>query len=289
MTLSSLSVFLCVLCAFVVQERPAQVPLWKGDAPGAMGKEAVDIPSIQVYRPPADRANGAAVVVCPGGGYQVLAEHEGHPIAQWLNSLGITAVVLKYRLGPRYHHPTPLQDAQRALRTVRFNAADWKVDPSRVGIMGFSAGGHLASTLSTHFDSGTATATDAVDRLSCRPDFAILCYPVITLTESFTHAGSRRNLLGDNPSLELMQSLSNERQVTAATPPTFIFHTAEDTAVPPQHSLLYVLALKKAGVPCEMHLYEKGRHGVGLAQADPILKTWPDLCAAWLRSRALVR
>jgi acetyl esterase/lipase len=280
---------LCASVAVAQPDRPPAEPLWPGGAPGARGQEAADVPSLRVYRPPAERANGAAVVICPGGGYGALAEHEGHPVALWLNGLGVTAVVLKYRLGPRYHHPVPLQDAARALRTVRARAAEWRVDPARIGILGFSAGGHLASTLSTHFDAGHPGAADPVERVSSRPDFAILLYPVITLSDEFTHAGSRRNLLGDSPGPELLQLLSNEKQVTARTPPTFLMHTAEDTAVPVQNSLLYALALQKAGVPLELHVYEKGRHGVGLGGTDPVLSTWPERCAAWLRTRGILK
>jgi acetyl esterase/lipase len=268
--------------------RPAPQPLWSGDAPGALGKEPVDVPTLAVYPAPADKANGAAVVICPGGGYGVLADHEGHPVAVWLNGLGVTGAVLKYRLGPRYHHPAPLQDAARALRTLRARAGELKLDPHRIGILGFSAGGHLASTLSTHFDAGDANAADPVDRAGSRPDFSILVYPVISFTTEYTHTGSRTNLLGNSPTPELMELLSNEKQVTAQTPPTFLVHTAEDKGVPAENSLLYALALRKAGVPVEMHLYEKGPHGFGMAAGDPVLGTWPDRCAAWMRGRGLL-
>jgi acetyl esterase/lipase len=201
----------------------------------------------------------------------------------------VAAFVLKYRLGPRYHHPAPLQDAQRALRTVRARAKEWNVDPGRVGIWGFSAGGHLASTAATHFDDGNADAADPIDKVGCRPDFAILCYPVITLKPPYAHAGSRKNLLGDKPDPKLLDSLCNETQVTAKTPPTFLFHTNEDSGVPPENSILFYLALRKNKVPAELHVYEKGRHGVGLASGDPILKTWPDRLDGWLRTRGLLK
>ena len=205
--------------------------LWPDGAPGAVGTEAVDKPKITVYRAPADRATGAAVVVCPGGGYHVVAaDHEGKQIAEWLNSLGVSAFVLQYRLGERYRHPAPLQDAQRAIRTVRSRAREWGVDPKRIGILGFSAGGHLASTAATHFDDGRPDAADPVERESSRPDFAVLCYPVISLVDPMAHAGSRRYLLGDPPDPALVELLSNERQVTARTPPTFLWHTADDSA-----------------------------------------------------------
>ena len=201
---------------------------------------------------------------------------------QWLNSIGITAFVLKYRLGPRYHHPAPLQDAARAIRTVRARAAEWKLNPERIGILGFSAGGHVASTIATHFDSGNASARDPIERVSSRPSLAILIYPVITMGDK-THAGSKKNLIGDNPSPEMIRLLSNEEQVTKETPPTFLVHTMTDTAVPVENSQMFAAALRKAGVPFEFHLYERGPHGFGLGRDDPILSTWPARCADWLR------
>src|SRR5215204_5851378 len=193
--------------------------LWPQGAPGALGREPADVPTLTPYLAPKERATGAAVVVCPGGGYQHLADHEGRPVAEWLNSVGVTAFVLKYRLGPRYRHPSMLQDAGRAVRTVRARAAEWGLDPERVGVLGFSAGGHLASTAGTHFDAGRPDAADPVERVSSRPSVMILIYPVITMRER-THAGSRRNLLGEEPAPELVALLSNEEQVTKETPPT---------------------------------------------------------------------
>src|SRR5215210_7541620 len=201
--------------------------LWPQGAPGALGKEAADVPTLTPYLAPKERATGAAIVICPGGGYQHLADHEGRPVAEWLNSVGVTAFVLKYRLGPRYHHPSMLQDAARAVRTVRARAAEWGLDPERVGILGFSAGGHLASTAGTHFDAGRADATDPVERVSSRPSLMILIYPVITMRE-MTHAGSKKNLLGENPTPELVALLSNEEQVTKATPAAVVDHTIND-------------------------------------------------------------
>ena len=266
-------------------DRPAAQPLWPGGAPGALGETPADVPTISIYEPPAEKKSGAAVVVCPGGGYGGLAEHEGHPVAQWLNAHGITAVVLKYRLGPRYRHPAPLQDAARAVRTVRARAKELGIDPQKIGILGFSAGGHLASTASTHFDVGNPAATDPIERVSSRPDVSILIYPVISFTTEYTHVGSRTNLLGNNPPQALMELLSNEKQVTPQTPPTFLVHTHADRPVPAENSLLYALALRKAGVPHELHLYEKGDHGFGLGGNDPVLSTWPVACAAWLKGR----
>ncbi len=271
------------------QSPPPAMPLWPAGAPGAQGSLPEDTPSIQYYPAPAEKATGAAVVVCPGGGYRNLAAHEGHDIAVWLNGLGVTAVVLKYRLGPKYHHPSMLQDVQRAIRTARSRASEWKIDPARIGVMGFSAGGHLASTAATHFDAGNPQSSDPIERVSSRPDVAILCYPVITLTDPFAHAGSRRNLLGDTPDPALVELLSNEKQVTAQTPTTFIFFTEDDKAVPLENGLLFAAALRKAKVPYEFHIYETGRHGVGLAKDNPVLSTWPKLLENWLRTKGFVK
>jgi pectinesterase len=264
------------------------IVLWPDGAPGAAGKEPIDIPTLTPYFPLKEKATGAAIIVCPGGGYDHLAAHEGAPIAEWLNSIGITAFVLKYRLGPRYHHPAPLQDAARALRTVRARAAEWQLDPDRVGILGFSAGGHLAATIATHFDSGKTDAGDPIERMSSRPNLLILLYPVITMREK-THAGSKKNLLGENPSPQLIALLSNEEQVTKETPATFLVHTMTDTAVPVENSLMFAAALRKAGVALELHIYERGPHGFGLGGNDPILSTWPARCADWLRIHGFAR
>ncbi len=285
-------VLLLIIAASVLPAQTAPQPelLWPDGAPGAKGNADIDKPAITPYLPPAGRGTGTAVVVCPGGGYSHLAmDHEGDQVARWLNSLGVAAFVLKYRLGPKYHHPVELGDAQRAIRTVRARAAAFRVTPDRVGIMGFSAGGHLASTAATHFDGGNATAADPIDRVSSRPDFAVLCYPVISFTTPYTHRGSLRALLGDNPDPKLAESLSNELQVSAQTPPTFLFHTSDDPAVPVENSILFYQALRKAGVPAELHIYEHGPHGVGLAATDATLGTWPARLADWLRGRGLLR
>lgn len=283
-----LMLILPVLIAPLVNAAPEiPVVLWPGGAPGAIGKEPVDIPTITPYLPPKNKMNGAAIIVCPGGGYGRLADHEGRPVAEWLNSLGVAAFVLKYRLGPRYHHPAPMQDAARAIRTVRARAAEWGLDPQRIGILGFSAGGHLASTAGTHFDSGKPDASDAIERVSSKPNLMILIYPVITMREK-THAGSKKNLLGTEPAPEVVTLLSNEEQVTTETPPTFLVHTATDTAVPVENSLLFVSGLRRAGVPVEFHLYERGPHGFGLGVKDPILATWPDRCGDWLKVHGFV-
>jgi acetyl esterase/lipase len=262
--------------------------LWPDGAPGALGDGAADKPKLTLYPVPGDESNGA-VVVCPGGGYGHLAsDHEGKQVAEWLNSIGVSAFVLQYRLGPRYHHPAPLQDVQRAIRLVRARAAEWHVDPARIGIMGFSAGGHLASTAATHFDAGRPDSADPIERQGSRPDFAVLAYPVITLDGPSAHVGSRRNLLGDPADPALVELLSNERHVTDRTPPTFLFHTADDPTVPVENSLLFFGALHEAGVPAELHVFAHGKHGVGLAQSDPALASWPRLCALWLQARGIL-
>ncbi len=259
-----------------------QIPLWENGAPNAVGKEAVDIPTITPYLASKEKATGAAIVVLPGGGYSHLSEiKEGSDVAKWLNTLGISAFVVKYRLGMRYHQPNQLLDAARALRTVRSRAKEWNVDAARIGILGFSAGGHLASTLGTHFDTGKADAKDEIDRVSSRPDLMILLYPVITMGE-FAHQGSKLNLLGENPTPDLVKQYSNELQVTKETPPTFIAHSVADSVVPIENSLLFAEALRKVRVPFELHLYEQGPHGFGLAPTNPVLASWTDRCADWL-------
>lgn len=267
---------------------PQVLRLWDGDAPGALGKDDADIPTLTVYRPADDKANGAAVVICPGGGYGGLAGHEGKPVAEWLNTLGVTGAVLKYRLGPKYHHPVELGDVSRAIRTVRSHASDWKLDAHRIGVLGFSAGGHLASTAATHFDDGDANTSDPIDKVSSRPDIAILIYPVITMTDPLTHGGSRHNLLGDHPSPELIELLSNEKQVTDKTPPCFLVNSVDDPAVPVENSIMFFQALKAHHIPAEMHLPEHGGHGYGLGGSDPDLQ-WPKMCAGWLEHRGVLK
>jgi len=261
--------------------------LWPEGAPGALGTAPEDKPKITIYR--ADRSNGAAAIVCPGGSYRRLAaDHEGRQVAEWLNGFGVSAFVLQYRVGPRYRHPAPLLDAQRALRLVRSRASELGIDPRRVGIVGFSAGGHLASTAGTHFDEGRPDAPDPVDRQGSRPAFMVLAYPVISFAAPFAHKDSRTNLLGESPDPALLEELSSERQVTARTPPTFLFHTSEDTGVPAENSLAFYSALREHGVPAELHVLTKGRHGVGLAQNDPALAAWPSLCRSWLAALGLL-
>ena len=268
---------------------PQTIPLWEHSAPGALGNEDSDRPTLTYYSPEAPSASGTAVVVAPGGSYRTLASnHEGRQVANWLNALGVTAFVLKYRLGPRYHHPTELADAQRAIRLVRARASEFGIQLDRVGIMGFSAGGHLASTAATHFDGGSPGGGDPIDRVSCRPDFAILAYPVISMSAPYTHQGSATALLGENPDPKLREELSNELHVTPQTPPTFLFSTSADTVVPPENTVVFYLALQKAGVPAEMHVFERGAHGVGLDLGDPLAGEWPALLKNWLRARGLL-
>jgi acetyl esterase/lipase len=263
--------------------KPDQVlRLWEGDAPGAVGNQDKDIPTLTVFVPPADKANGTAVVICPGGGYAGLAPHEGKPVAEWLNGIGVTGFVLKYRLGPRYHHPAMMNDVNRAVRMVRTRVGEWKLNPNRIGVLGFSAGGHLTSTAVTHFDAGNPDASDPIDRVSSRPDFGVLIYPVIDLEGPYAHGGSRKNLLGDNPPREMVESLSNQTHVTDKTPPCFLVHTSTDTGVPFQNSLMFAEALNKHHVPVELHVFDHGPHGFGLGANDPVLKQWPDLCAKWM-------
>jgi acetyl esterase/lipase len=268
--------------------QPAEHPLWTEAAPGALGAEAQDIPTLTAYLPPAGQANGATMVILPGGGYARLADHEGAGYARWFAEHGVTAYVLKYRLGSAgYRHPVMLNDAARALRTARAWARRDGLDPQRVGVIGSSAGGHLASTLLTHFDAGASDAADPVERESSRPDLGILCYPVITLGE-FTHAGSKKNLLGENPPDDLVRLLSNELQVTSDTPPTFVWHTGEDTSVPVENALLFASALRRAKVPFALHVYEKGRHGLGLPSANKGAPPWDADLLHWLRDRKFI-
>ena len=266
------------------------IALWPGGAPGAQGTADADVPAFTVYLPRTMAAGTPAMIVCPGGGYGALASnHEGRQVANFLNSIGIAAFVLRYRLGPKYRHPIQIGDAQRAVRTVRANAAEWRIDPARIGIMGFSAGGHLAMSASTRFDAGKPDAADPIDRAGSRPDFAVLGYPVISMTAAWTHQGSRRNLLGDSPDAATAEQLSGEKAVTKETPPTFIFQTNQDAAVPAENSVHYYLALRQAGVPAEMHIFERGPHGVGLANHDPALSAWSSLLANWLRGRGAIK
>jgi len=272
---------------FVTSLSAKEVPLWENAAPGSKGEAPKDIPTLTHFLAPEEINTGAAIVICPGGGYGGLAGHEGKGYAEFLQMHGINAFVLKYRLGSAgYRHPIMLNDAARALRTVRANAKAWKIDPNRIGVMGSSAGGHLASTLLTHFDEGDALSKDPIERVSTRPDIGILCYAVISMGPT-THAGSRKNLLGAEPSAELIKELSNELQVTEKTPPTFLWHTANDRVVKVENSLDFAAALSKAEVPFALHVFENGRHGLGLASKPPYedLHPWANDLLYWLNTR----
>ncbi len=277
--------------------------LWPEGAPGAKGTADADRPGLWVY-PAAGQTNqtnqtsqtgqtsvqpnGTAVIICPGGGYGIHAvDHEGTQPARFFNRLGITAFVLRYRLAP-YRHPVPLNDALRAIRFVRAHAAEFQLDPERIGIMGFSAGGHLASTALTQFTAADASATDSVEQQSSRPSFGILGYPVISFSADFAHRGSARNLLGPDAAPDQLAALSSDLNVTKDTPPTFLFHTAEDTGVPPENSIAFFTACKRAGVAAELHVFQQGQHGVGLAPGHPALQSWLDTATTWLRQNALL-
>ena len=285
-----------LLCTLLLGADPAPAPinLWDDKIPGPVSKEATNVPTLTIQLAPKEVANGCAVVVCPGGGYSGRATgHEGKDIAEWLNARGVHAFVLKYRtVGeskiPAPREPGPMLDVQRAIRSVRANAKKYGVDPQRIGVWGFSAGGHLASTAATHFDDGKPESADPVEKVSCRPDFAILAYPVITMGDK-THGGSRNTLLGGKPDPKLVEFYSNEKQVTAKTPPTFLFHTVEDKAVPIENSRLFKEACQKAGVSVELVEYEKGQHGVGLGLNSKLpLAEWPTKLEEWMKKRGLL-
>jgi acetyl esterase/lipase len=289
------TIFAAIILPFSLLAAHAQmqtpVALWPYGAPGALGHSPNDIPTVTPYLPDPTNATGAAMVICPGGAYAILAPHEGHNYALWLNQHGVTCFVLKYRLGTSgYHHPAMLQDAARAVRWVRAHADDYKIDPHRVGIIGSSAGGHLAATLLTHFDPGDRQAADVIERQSSRPDIGILCYAVITMGE-FTHQGSKHYLLGDHPSPELVRWLSNELQVTPDTPPCFLWSTYEDQGVPVENTLMFAEALRKNHVPFDLHIYQHGPHGMGLNDPPPFLHPhpWADDCLFWLKAQHFVK
>jgi acetyl esterase/lipase len=265
-----------------------EIALWENGAPGALGTEDSDTPTLTIYR--ATRAaTGTGVVVAPGGGYSRLAiDHEGRQVAAWFNAMGVSAYVLKYRLGPRYHHPIQLGDAQRAIRLVRSRAQEFGLAVNQIGMMGFSAGGHLAAMAGTHFDEGRRDATEPIERVSSQPDFLILGYPVISFDPAIAHAGSVTSLLGDAPDRQLIDAMSADLHVTAKTPPTFIFHTTTDATVPVENAVRFYLALRKAGVSAEMHIFASGPHGVGLALGDASLSVWPTLLSNWIRARGLL-
>jgi acetyl esterase/lipase len=298
--------FVVLLIAVMSMNLSAQqyvIPLWKGQIPnsqksddvevyrentGLMGYALVQNPDIKVFLPTKRNTTGQALIICPGGGYQGIAyDWEGLDYAKYLNTIGVAGIVLKYRLPVSKSnvvpYKSPLMDIQRAIRITRFNAAKWNIDPNKIGVMGSSAGGHLASTAGTHFDPGNPNAKDSIDRMSCRPDFMILMYPVITMKMPYTHKGSRDNLLGKNPGEELVNEFSNELQVTKDTPPTFIVHADDDSGVPVENSLLFYQALRKNKIPAELHIYSEGGHGFALAANKGHQEFWPQACHEWLK------
>lgn len=291
---------LATLILAAAVQPPPTIPIWPEGVPGAIAGATpevvendrisnVHVPTLTVYPAPKDLATGTAVIVCPGGGYgRLAAAHEGTAVAEWLNSIGVSAFILKYRL-KEYGHPAPLRDVLRAVRLVRSRAAEWGVDPAKIGVAGFSAGGHLASTSGTLFDSPEGKTGAELDSVSARPDFLVLVYPVITTKPPSAHMGSRENLIGKTPSPDLVDRLSTDLQVTPATPPAFLVHGGTDTAVPAENSVLFYLALRRAGVPTELHLYQDGPHGIGLAPGHGPMSDWPARCAEWMRLRGLIR
>jgi acetyl esterase/lipase len=282
-----------LLLAALIAAEPKDAPLWGDKIPGPTSSDPKNIPTLTHFAPP-EKTNGTAVVVCPGGGYSGRAtDHEGKQIVEWLNARGVHAFVLKYRTANESKitpplEPGPMLDVQRAIRTVRADAKKYGVDPKKIGVWGFSAGGHLASTAATHFDAGKADSDDPIEKVSCRPDFAILAYAVISMQPGVTHGGSRNNLLGNKPDEKLVEFYSNEKQVTKETPPTFLFHTVEDTAVPIQNSKLFYEALKKNGVEAELYVEDKGPHGIGLGQKLKDKSAWPEHLETWLKAQGLL-
>ncbi len=295
MKLTSLLILALTGTTLITESSAEPIRLWEGDAPGAIGKADTDIPTLTPFLPAKGAANGTAIVICPGGGYGGLADHEGRGYAEYLAGKGVTCFVLKYRLGSKgYRHPVMMHDVQRAIRFVRANASKLSVDAAHIGVMGSSAGGHLATTSVTHFDTGKSDAPDAVDRVSCRPDFGVICYGVISMEDGVTHGGSKKNLLGAEPAADLVEHLSNDRQVAKDTPPCFVWTTGEDKAVLPENSFRFVQALRKNGIVFDFHVYEKGPHGIGLSQgkngvpADDVHPWGKDL-VFWLQQHGWVK
>lgn len=290
----TIMIFAFSILFFGMMKAQDSIYIWPQGAPGALGNATEDKPCLFWYPAPKEHSSNTAVLICPGGGYAFLAmDHEGKQIAEWFNKRGVDAYVLRYRLNTwdnkKYHYPAQFDDATRAIRWIRSNAEKRGYDAHRIGIMGFSAGGHLASTVITHFDAGNPTSNDPVEKASSRPDFAILCYPVISLTTEYTHRFSREMVLGKDLNPELARYLSSELQVTSLTPPTFLFHTDADDGVPAENSVFFYLALRKAKVPAELHIYQNGKHGVGLAPDDPVLSSWQERLNDWLKVNGWVK
>lgn len=296
-------IFAFLFCSFFNQVVKAQeiLKLWPEGTPGEVvspkpeetfeGKRVrfVSEPTLTVYLPSKANNTGAAVIICPGGGYGIEAmDHEGYEVAEFLQNHGIAGIVLKYRL-PFGHSELPLQDAQQAMRLVRFHAEEWQLDTKRIGIAGFSAGGHLASTLSTHYDSGTMDSKSPVARIGCRPDFSVLIYPVITFKEEWGHMGSRENLIGKTHDWKIIGNFCNELQVNSKTPPAFLALADDDTAVPPRNSIEYYLALKREGIPAELHIFREGGHGFGMHKTGKPHDQWPLMVVEWMKSMKFVQ
>ena len=298
---------LSIMNVLIVRSQTVTLKLWPEGIPGSKtdpsyvekititdGKtircEKVVTPDLTVFLPAPEKSNGAAVMICPGGGYGALAfDHEGNAIAKWLNDNGIAGIILKYRLPSdqimKDKSVGPLQDAQEAMRVIRRHASEWKIDPKRIGVIGFSAGGHLASTISTHY---AEKVYDVKDDISARPDFSLLIYPVVSMDTLITHRGSRNNLLGIKPDDDQVRRFSNELQITAETPPAFLVHSSDDDAVPAMNSIGYYKGLQKNKIPAELHIFQKGGHGYGLAIGRGTESSWPDLCITWLKAIGLI-
>jgi acetyl esterase/lipase len=299
MNLRRFLMFASFVSASLAAPTTAPIPLWPEGVPGAkaIGDEKVESggrisnvsnPTLTYFPPAVDRPNGTTAIICPGGGYSMLSfEREGVQYANWLSTLGVSSFVLKYRLG-EFGHPAPLQDVLRAIRFVRSHAGDYKINPDRIGIMGSSAGGHLAASAATLFDHADGKTGAELDNVKARPDFVILMYPVITLKDPAAHSGSRKKLLGAQPDPEKLKLMSLEDQVTAGTPPTLLIHTQEDATVPVENSILFYQALTRAKVPAEMYLFEHGPHGMGMRNGLGTASNWHKRAEEWLQARGLL-
>jgi acetyl esterase/lipase len=290
-----------VIISFSTMAQDFSLKVWPNGAPDSNGMTKpeetfegrrvrnVSEAEMYVYLPKIGVNTGAAVVICPGGGYMIEAmDHEGYEMAEWLAAQGVAGIVLKYRL-PYGHHEIPLKDAQRAMRIVRQKAKEWGINPSKIGIAGSSAGGHLASTAGTRFDLGKPDSIDPIEKFSCRPDFMLLLYPVITFNEEFGHMGSRNNLIGAGNKWELVERYSNELQVTAQTPPTFLILADDDKGVPSRNSIEFYMALKKHKIPAEMHIFRDGGHGFGMTKKNLPVDQWPTLFAQWMKAQGITK
>jgi len=298
---TTIAFFTLVIISFTTMAQDFKLKVWPNGAPSSNGMTLpeevyegkrvrnVSEAEMYVYLPKMGINTGAAVVICPGGGYAIEAmDHEGYDLAEWLTTQGVAGIVLKYRL-PYGHDQIPLEDAQRALRIVHQKAAEWGINPAKIGIAGSSAGGHLASTAGTRFDMGKTDASDPIEKYSCRPDFMLLLYPVITFSEEFGHMGSRTNLIGSGNKWELVEKYSNELHVTAQTPPTFLVLADDDGGVPPRNSIEFYMALKKYKIPAEMHIFRDGGHGFGMNKKKLPIDQWPNLFAQWMKTQGIIK